>query len=724
MIQTKNCLLLFIFFFCSNIQATVFEPLSSDIQEPLGIYYPSVPDILKINVQTVVNEGPCVLTDYSGCTLEDVNNNIDTSNNFKPEVKVRFIADDFLDDGKISNATLRLRGNSSRRQILKSYRIKLDKKNELWRGERRLQLNKHLSDLTRVRNKLSFDLMATIPHLPSLRTQFVSLFINGIDHGLYTHVEHVGKEYLMLRDWDKDSNVYKAKGFDFTMSSELLLNSEGKPLDEDFFETVLDIKRGDEHSVLLKMIAAVNNENNDFKTDVLDKYFNLNNFLTWEAMNILMGNNQVTTDNYYLLNPKNTDMFYFLPWDFDSTWGYDWQPSIVEGKFATPKRYQGPHNLWSTAFGKRFLLQPEALDLLNQAVKEIKENHLTPEIIASYTNSYYDLVFPLISQSPDLDNLSTNQRTTAAMFAEYNEVYQGLIDSVQLNYDRFLKSQHSPMPFHMYSPILNESNILFTWEAAIDLQGDTVTYDLEISDKPEFAPGDIKFSINNLTGTSYATQWMLPAGDYFYKVTARDASNPKENWQLSFSEYSSEDIDFIANGIEPFTVDISGHSPEPVSLDIIIDGKRKDWKNVSFWTDFNDIKPKKSVDWRKAWFAQDHNNIYIAYLNDSKILKNKLWAWSIYLDTDDNSMTGYQVGSIGAEYLLEGRFLWKYTGNGEDWSWEKITEVEYAIKKKFAELSIPKNALNNSSKYKILLYGANNYLDNNAPVDLMLIQPN
>lgn len=549
--------------FFASAQASVFVPLPDDIQEPAGIYYPSPPDVLRVNVRTVPGSGPCVPGDYSGCTLDDVNNDIDATDNFKPEIKIHFTADDFPNDGKPSNATLRLRGGSSRLDEMKSYRIKLDSKKDLWRGERRLQLNKHSSDLTRVRNKLSFDLMMTIPHLPSVRTQFVNLFIDGTDYGLYTHVEHVGKEYLIRRNWDKDSGVYKAENFDFTMREELLLDAQGKPQNEDAFETVLEIKRGDDHRKLLEMIQAVNDKSNDFETDVLNKYFNLNNFLTWEAVIILMGNTDVTTYNYYLFSPKGTDTFYFLPWDFDSTWGYDWQPSIVEGNYTPAKRYQGPHNLWATAFGRRFLSQPGALDLLNQAVKEIKENYLTPQIIEDYTRSYYGLVFPFISRYPDIEHLSTNQPTEAKILAEYNMVYGELVDAVQRNYDRFLKAQHSPMPFHINPPSLDGKHITFTWEAAVDLQGNQVTYDLEIADKPQFAPGDIKFSMKNLTDTTYSMQWMLPKGDYYYRIIARDMSNPEENWQLAFEEHYVETEDFTAYGVVPFSINIDGTDAPP-----------------------------------------------------------------------------------------------------------------------------------------------------------------
>lgn len=49
-------------------------------------------------------------------------------------------------------------------------------------------------------------------------------------------------------------------------------------------------------------------------------------------------------------------------------------------------------------------------------------------------------------------------------------------------------------------------------------------------------------------------------------------------------------------------------------------------------------------------------------------------AFQIFLDTDQNVKTGYQIGGIGAEFLVEGSTLNKYTGTGKDWSWEELAK--------------------------------------------------
>jgi len=82
--------------------------VSPEIQEPAGTYdQPGGLNIVNFTLETVVNAGTCEIGNYQGCTLNDVLNDINSRDKFKPEIKVHMIADDFPDDGKISNATLR-----------------------------------------------------------------------------------------------------------------------------------------------------------------------------------------------------------------------------------------------------------------------------------------------------------------------------------------------------------------------------------------------------------------------------------------------------------------------------------------------------------------------------------------------------------------------------------------------------------------------------------------
>ena len=712
--KKKYLILSLLSFSLTSLWATVFTPLPTDISESPTIYNQGTVNLLRVDAKTVIGQGPCIVGNYVGCTLEDINNDLDGSDDFKPEIKVHFSADDFPDDGQVSNASMRLRGATSRFFDLKSYRIKLDSKKKLWRGERKLQLNKHMGDMTRVKNKLSFDLMSTIPHITSLRTQFVNLYVDNEDFGLFTHVEYVGKEYLKRRGYDKDSNVYKAENFEFRVHPELAIDANGQPLDIKAFETILDQKRGDDSKKLLEMLNALNDTENDFQNDVLNKYFNINNILTWEAINILMGNTDITTSNFYIFNPKGKDTFYILPWDYDQSWGFDREATTLRLDTVPAKSSRGPHNFWATKLGERFLSQPGSIELLKSAVEEIKNNYLTKSKIKTFIDSYHPVVFPQVSKNPDFDYLDFAQGSDELTLAAYNELYNSLPDTVEANYQQFLKDLNSPMPFWVDTAKLVDKNISITWNKSFDLQGNDITYDLEIASTPEFKASDIKYSIKKLKKDDFSTTWMLPKGTYYLRITARDNVNPQENWQYAFNEFYDETRDKIFFGVDQFTINVDGEVEDAI---IKIDGNQDDWQGKLIFSDANDIKAKHVVDWRQGGFEQDSNNLYLAYVNDDAIDKDNLWAWHVFLNTDNNVNTGFDDGY---DYVLEGDELWRYTGTGDDWKWTLVSTIESAVNGSFAEFKIPKNLLNNSSNFEIFFYGSNKYLKKGTPSDYMI----
>ena len=108
----------------------------------------------------------------------------------------------------IPNATVQIRGQTSSRNAQKNYKIELKKNKGTWRGQRTINLNKHMTEGMRFRNKLAYDLLKGIPQLISLRTQFVHLYVKDTtdgsadakfeDYGLYTQVEQLNKTGLKL----------------------------------------------------------------------------------------------------------------------------------------------------------------------------------------------------------------------------------------------------------------------------------------------------------------------------------------------------------------------------------------------------------------------------------------------------------------------------------------------------------------------------------------------
>ncbi len=161
---------------------------------------------------------------------------------------------------------------------------------------------------------------------------------------------------------------------------------------------------------------------------------------------------------------------------------------------------------------------------------------------------------------------------------------------------------------------------------------------------------------------------------------------------------------------EYFTIRVPNVNGEGNSNNgIVIDGNSNDWDPSQAISDEPEADTSP-VDFQSVWFKQDSQKAYFAYTNRTNIDTNKFWAWMILIDSDKQLNTGLEFyGQLGAEFMILGNKLHKYSGTGEDWTWSFVRKIDSAVNGKFAEIAVDKNDLNNSSDYKIVYYGSNTF---------------
>ncbi|MBK7050193.1 MAG: CotH kinase family protein [Rhodoferax sp.] len=488
------------------------------------------PSTYAVELDRVIDAS--VVTFDGTYTFADVNGDIDDTDSLVPEVDAHLILDGYPEDGLAKNAKLRLRGHSSRWADQKSYRIKLASTVPLWRNESTVQLNKHPYDLTRMRNKLAFDLFREIPHIASLRTQFVHMtMVNknqaGVqyassDYGLFTHVEKMGKEYLANRGLPTDGNVYKAEDFEFKPDARLAIDADGKVVDKTKFEQMLSLEADNKnHKPLLAMIADVNNDSIPFDT-TFAKYFDKSNYLTWLATNILFGNRDTVNQNFGLYQAKGSDKFYFVPWDYDGAFGFEDQPiQAKEGPLYAPWQ-KSIANWWNSPLHKRFLQDPAHLAELGRAIDEIYSAYLSDEKVKVKLDRYKSLVSPWIAKVPDSTFLPVLSSSPAS---EWDAETARILTAIKANRNAFAGGLESPMPYWQ-SADMEDGQIRLSWDAAIDLQGDAVTYTVQVSTSPSFS------TVLQQTEVSGSTSLLIPKmvnGKFYLKVTAKDSKGNVQN---------------------------------------------------------------------------------------------------------------------------------------------------------------------------------------------------
>ncbi|MFC5604285.1 exopolysaccharide Pel transporter PelG [Sporosarcina koreensis] len=444
----------------------------------------------------------------------------------------------------LPNAKISLRGNSARYDAQKSYKIKLFDETGLWNDQRVLNLNKHSNDFSRVRNKLSFDLMETIPDLTSLRTQFVHLYVKDLtvnrsvgtyeDYGLYTHVEQPNGKFLKTHWLDSHGYLYKVRFFEFGRYPGQIKPTSSPSYDKAMFESILTIKGRKEHEKLIAMLEDVNDLKKPID-EVMDTHFDLDNFLTWTAVNILMDNMDTDANNFYLYSPLNSDKWYILPWDYDGAWELQREEKSIRPFQA------GISNYWGSILHNRYFRTEEHVQLLVDKVEEMRE-YINEETIGEQLEKYAPVVEPFLHRAPDI-------RYLPKRVDMYEQEMQQLINTPERAVARFLEDLQKPKPFYMNDVDDDgETTLIFSWDISFDLQGDDLFYTAVVAKDPLFT--EIIHSEEDLRTNSF--QMDRPqSGIYYWKVTVRDSEG---NEQTSFELHTDEEGENYF-GVREFEVD-------------------------------------------------------------------------------------------------------------------------------------------------------------------------
>lgn len=431
------------------------------------------------------------------------------------------------------NASIELRGKSTRVAAQKSFKINFYDSAGLWKGQKTLNLNKHPYDSTRIRNKLSFDYFTLIPHLTSLRTQFVHLYVRDltdkhnskakfVDYGLYTHIEQANERFLASHGLDSNGNLYKATNFEFYRYSNQLKLETDPSFKKSEFETILEIKGSKDHEKLLKMLDDVNDNSLNIN-DVINEHFNKENYLTWIATSILMGNQDVITQNFYLYSPVNSKKWYFLPWDYDGGWSTSLK---IEDRAELSDWQKGLSNYWGAVLHKRFFRDPNNVDDLSKKIEELSKI-INKKQTKKFLDEYYPIVSKFVKKSPDKDHLDIK-------VSDYKKAFYDFLDESDENKKIYYQNIMQPMPFFL-NEVKKEDAYKFEWDASYDIQGDDLSYTFQISKDPSFSK--LIVQKKGMTNTTMTIK-KLTKGTYYWRVIASDS---KGHNRLAFDEYEDDE---------------------------------------------------------------------------------------------------------------------------------------------------------------------------------------
>ena len=428
------------------------------------------------------------------------------------------------------NCTVQVRGQTSSSLPQKNYKISVKDNKGEWNGQTTIALNKHQTDGLRFRNKMAYDLMAGIDEMMGLRTTFVHLYVKDTtaggsgkfeDYGLYTQVEQLNKTALKAHGLDKNGHLYKINLFEFYRYEDVIKMADDPDYDLKAFEEILEIKGDDDHTKLIQMLEAVNDYSRPAE-EVLEEYFDIENLAYWMAFHILTGNRDTQSRNVYIYSPLNSNKWYFYSWDNDTM--------LKRGEYALANRSDGlgwedgVSNYWGNVLFQRALKTETFRNALTDAVEDLKV-YLSPDRINAMVEEYSAIVKPYLYRMPDVQYAPLTE-------AQYDAIASGLSAEIQTNYDAYYESYLKPMPFYIDAPRVQDGKMVYTWNSAYDFDAETITYTFELARDYTFANPLIKqegLLIPDIKGDK------LPAGQYFIRVTAENASGYQ---QYAFDYYT------------------------------------------------------------------------------------------------------------------------------------------------------------------------------------------
>ncbi|MCX7876408.1 MAG: CotH kinase family protein [Melioribacteraceae bacterium] len=218
-------------------------------------------------------------------------------------------------DSTLTNVAIRIRGNTSRTAQKKSFKISFNtfQKGREFYDVEKLNLNGEHNDPSIARSKLSWNLFQKNGFIAS-RANHALVYINNTFMGVYINVENIDDEFLKKRFGDDSGYLFKCLyGASLAPGSN---NYEPETHEEnpDFSQLNRLIK-------ILDQTPLIN------LPDSLEKILCVDEFLKYEAMNVLIGqwdDYWSNMNNYYLYFDTQINKFRWIPYDYDNTFGIDW----------------------------------------------------------------------------------------------------------------------------------------------------------------------------------------------------------------------------------------------------------------------------------------------------------------------------------------------------------------------------------------------------------------
>lgn len=172
-------------------------------------------------------------------------------------------------------------------------------------GMKRMTLNNNKSDPSNTHQCMAYDLFAQAGAIAP-RCNFARVRVNGVDLGVYSHIESIKKPMLRRHFEDDGGNLYEGQGADFSANRVDLMELKTNEAEND-------------RSDLDAVVAALESDD-DALLDTLGEVVDIDAFLTFWAMEVMVGHwdsYSGGSNNYLTYDDPTSGRFFFIPWGTD-----------------------------------------------------------------------------------------------------------------------------------------------------------------------------------------------------------------------------------------------------------------------------------------------------------------------------------------------------------------------------------------------------------------------
>lgn len=226
-----------------------------------------------------------------------------------------------IDGTPMDSIGIQLKGNSSYSSypgVKKSMKIGFDEYvSQKFDGLKKINLNNSFKDPTMMREKLMLDFCRRNT-ISAPRCTYARVYLNNTYWGLYTMVEQMNKTLLSDRFGNNDGNLFKGDP-----QGTLQWYGSSASLYYPKYELKTN-ETANDWSDLVHLIDIINNTPSAYFYDSLETVLETSTFIDMWAANILFANldsYQGSGHNYYLYHDSIDNLFKFITWDVNESFG-------------------------------------------------------------------------------------------------------------------------------------------------------------------------------------------------------------------------------------------------------------------------------------------------------------------------------------------------------------------------------------------------------------------